>query len=48
MIGGHLYVYTAQQVHGTSTTIRKYDPTNGAIVDYIFETDPIFQGIFVA
>jgi hypothetical protein len=48
VIGGHLYVYTAQQVHGLSTTIRKYDPTNGAIVDYIIETDPNFLGIFVA
>ncbi|HEV2970836.1 MAG TPA: hypothetical protein VGY55_12770, partial [Pirellulales bacterium] len=47
VIGGHLFVYTAQQVHGLSTTIRKYDPTNGAIVDYIIETDPNFLGIFV-
>jgi hypothetical protein len=48
VIGGHLYIYTAQLDHGQSTTIRKYDPTTGAIVDYIIETDPNFLGIFVA
>lgn len=48
VIGGHLYVYTAQQANGLSTTIRKYDPSTGAIVDYIIETDPNFLGIFVA
>lgn len=47
VIGGHLYIYTAQQVHGQSDTIRKYDPSTGAIVDYIIETDPNFSGIFL-
>jgi hypothetical protein len=47
VIGGQLFIYTAQQLHGQSDMIRKYDPTTGAIVDYIFENDPNFQGIFI-
>ena len=48
VIGGHLFIYTAQQLHGTSDTIRKYDPSTGAVVDYIFENDPNFLGLFIA
>jgi len=47
VIGGHLFIYTAQQAHGQSDTIRKYDPSTGAIVDYIIETDPNFTGLFI-
>ncbi len=48
VIGGHLFIYTAQQLHGQSDTIRKYDPSNGSVVDYIFENDPNFLGLFIA
>jgi hypothetical protein len=48
VIGGHLFIYTAQQLHGQSDMIRKYDPTSGSIVDYIFENDPNFLGLFIA
>jgi serralysin len=47
VIGGHLFVYTAQLTDGRSTTIREFDPTNGAIVDYIFENDPNFLGVYL-
>jgi hypothetical protein len=47
LIGGHLYVYTAQSTHGQSNTIRQYDPSTNAIVDFILESDPNFLGIFL-
>ena len=48
VIGGHLFIYTAQQLHGQSDMVRKYDPSNGSVVDYIFENDPNFLGLFIA
>ncbi|HEV2970161.1 MAG TPA: hypothetical protein VGY55_09235 [Pirellulales bacterium] len=46
-VGGHLYVYTAQSTHGQSNTIRQYDPSTNAIIDFILESDPNFLGIYL-
>jgi hypothetical protein len=48
VVGGHLFIYASELVHGNTTSIRQIDPSNGAIVDYILETDPNFLGIFLA
>jgi FG-GAP repeat protein len=48
VINGKLVIYASELVHGNTTSIRQIDPGSGAIVDYIFETDPNFLGIFLS
>ncbi len=47
VIGGHLFIFTAQGTDGRSHTVREYDPTTGTLVDYILENDPNFDGFYL-
>jgi hypothetical protein len=40
IIGGKFYVFVAEGTHGGTSKIVQIDPLSGAMVDFLFESDP--------
>ncbi len=47
VVGGVVQIFTAQASDGRSQTIREFNLTTHALIDFIIETDPIYGGILL-